>query len=130
MLLNIDFLAGILNQFANGDPTLLPDDALLRCYLFCITSNSGIIDNTGLLNFTGILLNIALLNDHDQLIIMRMGSKCRKQKVLPPCDRAYELHKCLKLSNPEVISKVLLKKNFLMRTCFGSITLYFSGHII
>lgn len=96
-------LAGILNQFSNGDPAVLPDDELLRCYLFCVTLKSGIIDNTGLLNFTAILIHVGLLNDHDQLIFMRMGSKCRKQKVLPPCDRAYELHKCLKLSNPEVI---------------------------
>lgn len=43
-----------------------------------------------------------------------MGSKCRKQEELPPCDRAYELHKCLKLSNPEVIFKVLLKKCLLI----------------
>lgn len=68
----------------------------------CLLVQAGTLEEDGRINPVPILNAIQSLSEEDQIIILKMGSKCAGITHEDACEEAFLLNKCLKEADPVV----------------------------
>lgn len=87
------------------DSGRIHDDASLKCYMYCLFKESGMIDDKGEIYLGKLIDHVDQNFDSEtKSIAYKMGKRCLGTRGDNMCEKAFYYHRCWKNADPVVSS--------------------------